>query len=235
MISKKVLTLLLTALVVFIGGCQSAPKVEYSAFQTLKPRSILILPPTNDTVEVDAPYTYLSTLSKPVGEMGYYIFPVAIVDAFMKENGLTDPYEMHQIPVDKLREVFGADAVLKIQIQDFGQQYVLLSSNTVVKANAKLIHLETGEELWQGVAYASESSGDGGGGVAGMMISALIDQVIDSLQGRVREVAQVANTRLFQSKSNGFLLGPYYPIEPQTEQNLAQPTNSASSKLKSSQ
>lgn len=198
-----------------LGGCQTAPPRDATLFQKIKPRSILILPPTNNTVEVDASYIYLSTVSKPVGEMGYYVFPVAIIDAFMKENGITDPYEMHQIPVDKLRQTFGADSVLKIQIQDFGQEYVLLSSNTVVRAEAQLLHLETGQELWRGLAFASEGSGDGGGGIAGMMVAALVEQVIDSLQGRIRDVTQMANQRAFQSTSSGLIPGPYFPKEPQ--------------------
>jgi len=175
-------------------------------------RSILVLPPTDETIELDASYTYLSTISKPLGERGFYVFPVAIVDAYMKENGFSDPYEMHKIPLDKLLKVFGADTVLKVNIKSFGQKYLLLVSNTEVHAEAELIDLRTGEKLWQGTSYASEGSSNGGGGLAGMMVSALVDQVVDSLSFRVRDIAVTANWQMIHS-SKGLPLGPYKALE----------------------
>jgi hypothetical protein len=40
-------------------------------------------------------YIYLSTLTKPLAEKGYYVLPVAVIDQFLKENGLPTPAEMN--------------------------------------------------------------------------------------------------------------------------------------------
>jgi hypothetical protein len=165
-------------------------------------------PPTNESNEADAPYVYLSTISEFIGEQGYYVFPVMVVDAFMKGNGMHVPEEMHNVPLDKLSAVFGQDAVLYINIEDFGQEYVLLSSNTVVRATARLVESKTGTVIWHGKAEYSEGSGDGGGGMGGMLIAALVDQIVDSLSQRVRDVSLVANRFMIQSH-NGLPPGPY--------------------------
>ena len=85
---------------------------DYSAFRERKPRSILVLPPLNESVDVDATYSWLTTATAPLAETGYYVFPVAMVDAFMKDNGMPSAGEMREVSLAKLGEVFGADAVL---------------------------------------------------------------------------------------------------------------------------
>lgn len=194
-----------------LTGCTTMSPIDYSGFRAHQPASILVLPPINDAVDVEAPYIHLSTISIPLAEQGYYVFPVAVVDAFMKDNGLPTPIEMHQVPLDKLQDVFGADAVLYIHIHEFGQEYQLLSSNTLVKASARLVDTATGTTIWTGNANAIEQSGDGGGGILGAVIAAAVEQVIDSSTYRIRDVSRSANTRMIRNQHSGFLLGPRHP------------------------
>lgn len=198
-----------------LQGCVQQPVQPSPAFLRAAPQSILILPPTNLSNEAEAPYIYLSTISEPFGEQGYYVFPVMVVDAFMKGNGMHLPAEMHKVPLDKLSEVFGQDAVLYINIESFGQEYVLLSSNTVVRATARLVESKTGTVIWQGKAVFSEGSGDGGGGVAGMLVAALVDQIVDSLSERVRDVSIVANDMMVRSLPAGPYLVAQQALEGQ--------------------
>ena len=41
---------------------------------------------------------------------GFYVFPVAVVEQTFKGNGLTVASDVHQVPVDKLHSIFGADS-----------------------------------------------------------------------------------------------------------------------------
>src|SRR5277367_2093834 len=100
----------------FFAGCATTPPFDYTNFRAHRPRSILVLPPLNNSTDVRGTYGYLSTVTRPLAELGYYVFPVAIVDQFLKENGLPSPGEMHQAPLDKLGKIFGADAVLYITL-----------------------------------------------------------------------------------------------------------------------
>jgi hypothetical protein len=86
----------------FISGCQTVEPYDYTAFKKSKPRSIVIIPPNNNSIEVNAPYIYLSTLTRPLAEKGYYVLPVAVIDRFLKENGLPTPAEMNNISLDKI-------------------------------------------------------------------------------------------------------------------------------------
>jgi hypothetical protein len=203
--------LLLGWILVLLAACATPPpQHDYSLFRLRLPRSILVMPPLNESTDVNAPYVFLATITRPLANQGYYVFPVAMVDAFMKENGLPSGYEMQNVPLDKIREVFGADAVLYVTILDWGQKYLLLSSNTVVKSQARLVDVVSGETLWSGQQIAVEGSG-GGGNLIGMAVAAVVDQIIDSLSDRTYELSRQANFNMIFDRDKGFLTGPYHP------------------------
>ncbi|SMN14361.1 lipoprotein, putative [uncultured Candidatus Thioglobus sp.] len=200
---------LIVIFAMLVTGCQTIESYDYTALKKSKPRSIVIIPPNNNSTEVNAPYLYLSTLTKPLAEKGYYVLPVAVIDQFLKENGLPTPAEMNNIPLDKIDKHIGADAVLYITINEWGQKFMVISSVTTVSADLKLVDVKTGAVLWESTAVATRDSGDGGGGLAGMLINAIITQVMTSSIDSSYETAMLANLIAINHKSKGLLDGPY--------------------------
>jgi hypothetical protein len=196
--------------VLLAGGC-AVQGYDYAPFRARQPRSILVLPPLSEATDVNAPYVFLSTVTRPVAEAGYYVFPVAVVDALMKENGLPTPGEMHQVSLGKLREVFGADAVLYVTVEEWGQRYRVLDSSTIVRAHASLVDTASGVSIWNGQVHAVESSSAGQSDVIGMLIAALIEQVVDSLSDRTYDVSRSAIQRAVFDEQRGLLHGPRHP------------------------
>jgi len=200
--------LLVIAMIFILSGCASQP-YDYSALIESKPKTLLVLPPINHSIEVNAPYTFLSTISRPLAEKGYYVLPVAVIDRLMKENGLPTPAEMHQAPLDKIREHTGADAVLYVVIHEWGQKYQVLSSATIVKADMKLIDTQTGTQLWGASIFAQESSSDSQNGIVGALVNAVITQVAGSIVDHTPRLSRNANYHAIQNSYRGLLDGPY--------------------------
>ncbi len=200
---------LMVIFAMLISGCQTVEPYDYTALKKSRPRSIVIIPPNNNSVEVNAPYLYLSTLTRPLAEKGYYVLPVAVIDQFLKENGLPTPAEMNNIPLDKIDKHIGADAVLYVTINEWGQKFMVISSVTTVSAELQLVDVKTGTILWESTAVATRDSGDGGGSLAGMLINAIITQVMASSIDRSYETAMFANAIAINHKSRGLLDGPY--------------------------
>jgi hypothetical protein len=71
-----------------LAGCVTHKPYDYTNFRENQPRSILVLPPLNESASVEGTYGYLSTVTRPIAERGYYVFPVSIVYQFFKENGI---------------------------------------------------------------------------------------------------------------------------------------------------
>ncbi len=211
----QVKLILILAAVALVSGCISMPEShDYTAFRNADPHSIIVLPPINNTPEVVAPYSLMSQVVTPIAESGYYVFPVALVDQTFKSNGLTVANDVHAVPVEKLHEIFGADAALYITIEEYGTSYVVISSETVVTASATLVDLRSGTVLWQDTATASsaETQGSNQGGLVGMLITAAINQVIETVADRGFDIAAITTNRLLSSEvHNGLPHGPRSP------------------------
>jgi hypothetical protein len=192
------------------AGCQTAKPYDYTNFRAHPPRSILVLPPLNESTAVEGTYGYLTTVTRPVAERGYYVFPVAVVDQFMKDNGLPTANEMQEAPLAKVAEITGADAVLFLDLKQYGAHYQVLSSMVTVEVFAKLVDTRTGILLWQGHGVAQQGSG-GSGSILGDLISAAISQAINKHADRAHQVSRLANANLFFPEDTGLPYGPYSP------------------------
>jgi hypothetical protein len=198
------------ALVSLLAGCATTKPYDYTNFRAHRPRSILVLPPINQSTEVQGTYSYLSTVTAPLAERGYYVFPVAVVDELMKENGMPTAGEMHQVSLDKVAEKTGADAVMFITLNEYGSKYRLLSSGAVVAATARLVDTRTGTLLWEGTARAAQDSSSSGNLIADMIAAAIV-QGINKSTDAAHNVSRQANAMLFNNETNGLLYGPYNP------------------------
>ncbi|AGI26905.1 DUF799 domain-containing protein [Pseudomonas sp. MT3] len=197
-----------------LAGCAPQKTVDYSAFKQSRPKSILVLPPLNESPDVKASYGMLSQITYPLAEAGYYVLPVALVDETFRQNGVSTPADIHQLPAGKLREIFGADAGLYVTVTEYGTSYMVLSSASIVTASARLVDLRSGTTLWTGTATASSEEGSqNSGGLVGMLISAAVKQIISSAQEDASyPIAGITGARLLSAGHNGGLLyGPRSP------------------------
>lgn len=185
-------------LAVLTTGCATSPRsYDYTAFREAKPRSIVVLPPLNSSPDIKATYSMLAQMSYPLAESGYYVLPVSLVDAAFKENGLSNAAEIHAVSQNKLHEIFGADAALYVEVKEYGSSYRIISAETTVAADARLVDLRSGQTLWTGSARASSAeNNNNNNGLAGMLISALINQIANSISDKSHTYAGIASQRL---------------------------------------
>jgi hypothetical protein len=199
--------------IISMTACQSTQKpYNYRPYLNNMPASILVLPPINQSMAVMAPYMYLSIISRPIAEKGYYVFPVAVIDALMKENGVSSPEDMHRIPLTKINEIIHPDAVLYVTIKEWGTKYKVIDSQTIVHVSAKLIDTDTGNIIWQNERKMVKSSNDNANNIVEMLIAALVNQVLSNFLDPTIDVAKLVNRHLYDNGYNGLLLGKYHPL-----------------------
>ena len=79
------------ALAALLAGCAGQQvKTDLGAFNAAKPRSILVVPAANKSLDVDAPNYLLTTLTVPLAEKGYYVFPVHTAKTVLEQEGFFD-------------------------------------------------------------------------------------------------------------------------------------------------
>jgi len=204
-------TLAALGLSLLLGGCATPTPYDYSAFRASSPKSILVLPPVNESMDTSASYSFLTHVSYPLAESGYYVFPVAVTQQLFQANGLSNPEEIHALPLDKMAEVFAADSVLYITIKQYGTSYQVLASDTRVTAEASLVDSRSGQLLWKGQATASstEQNNSSQGGLVGLLVQAVVEQVMSNLTDRSHQIAGITSQRLlWANPNNGILPGP---------------------------
>lgn len=196
----------------FLFGCASKQAgYDYTAFKAAKPRSIVVLPPLNNSPDVNATNSVYAQVTYPLAEAGYYVLPVGVVAETFKQNGLSNAAEVHNVDPKKLNEIFGADAALYMTVSKYGSSYTVINSVVVVTVEAKLVDLKTGALLWNGSATASNNEGgnNSGGGLIGALVAAAVKQIIASTTDASHPIAGVANNRLLSAGgANGILYGP---------------------------
>ncbi|NQY54298.1 MAG: DUF799 family lipoprotein [Campylobacteraceae bacterium] len=156
------------------------------------PKTILVLPAKNTTTSVDATDHFRYTITKPLAEKGYYVFPVHLVDSFFKSENLTNSEQIRQIPVKKLKEIFNADAILYVDINAWDTSYAVVSSSVDVGLSFSLVDANSGEEIWNNYAYAYSYAGPGSNsGLFGLLVSAIAAAINTSVD--YTELANVSN------------------------------------------
>ena len=208
----KSLRIALLAGVALLAGCVAPQRnVDYTAFRESKPVSILVLPPLNTSVDAAATAAVLSQATLPLAESGYYVVPVGVMEETFRQNGLTTADDIHELPASRLREIFGADAALYLTVKQYGTSYQVISSTVTVSIDAALVDLRNGAKLWDGTRTLSQGS-NSSGGLIGMLVQAVVDQIVNTLSDRSYGVAGMTNNWLLSAGTpGGILYGPRSP------------------------
>ena len=201
--------LLLTLITIGLFGCANVQKKDLSAFATAAPRSILVVPVVNKTLDVDAPLYLSTSLPIPIANKGYYVFPVNTTKFILEQEGLYEGERIQLIPTPQLAGMFGADAVLYVTINRWDAQFILISTTITVDFDYRIVSA-SGVEIWREnkkMVYQPQSSG---GGLIGAVITAAIARAAPNYM----PLAQAANQQVFQIGPNQLPNGPYATPDP---------------------
>lgn len=212
MMKNRIASLAAVVAVALLSGCATkAPPYDYSAFQKAKPATLLVMPPINESPDVKATPGVWAHATRPLAEAGYYVLPITLVDETFKQNGVTSANDAQDISYQKLRDFFGADAAVYIRVKKYGTSYAVLASETRVEVDARIVDLRSGALLWEGkaVATSAEQSQQQQGGLVGLLVAAVVKQIIGTATDAAFNYAGIADVRLLGApRYNGILPGP---------------------------
>lgn len=211
--SAFMLILIIVTAAIFSGCAGSSSITKGAAFPKMyeeQPKSLLILPPMNDSADAEAKSYYMTTIEQPMAQMGYYVFPVEMVSDIMKQQGVYDTELLYNTPLDKFYEYFGADAVLFTRIVRWDVAYLVLSSTLTVTIESEIRSTKTSEELWKyrGSVTVDLTGNDGGAGGLGGLLAQTISTAVNTAAADYVTYAHQANARLMYS----IPVGPYHPL-----------------------
>ena len=197
-------------LVTIAAGCASntTKGKEFPLMYDETPLTILIFPPMNESTAAEAKGYYATTVQEVLSYWGYYVFPYEITSDILKMEGIYDAEMLRNVPLAKFREYFGADAVLFTTIKKWDLSYMILAATLTVSIDAALKSTKTDQLLWKynGTVVVDLSGGQTGGGLAGLIVKAVMTAASSALADYV-PYARQANYRALSSLP----YGKYHP------------------------
>lgn len=184
---KKLVYLLL--IVTGLASCTTSNTVtrqkNYPKMYEDKPLSILIMPPINKTVDVDAKEYFYTSMAKPLCEKGYYVISPFVAMDFLRSESAYDSELFIDGDLAPFRNILGADAVLFTVINKWDKSTI--GGKITVDIEYVLKSTATREVLFErkGELTVDTSVNSGGGGwgalidlAASALSTALTDKVV---------------------------------------------------------
>jgi hypothetical protein len=160
--------LCLAVAVCLLAGCvkQVTKGEKYPLMYTETPKSLLVLPPMNESTSAEAKPYYATTIQEILSYWGYYVYPYEVTTDILKMEGIYDAELLKDVPLAKFRQYFGADAVLFTTIKKWDVAYIVIASNLTVSIDAELKSTHSDQLLWDynGTVVVDLSGGNTGGG-----------------------------------------------------------------------
>jgi hypothetical protein len=197
-----------------LAGCASTPLApkDYSRFYINNPKSILVVPVVNHSNEVDASQLFLTTMAVPLAERGFYVFPTNATSTMMNAEGLSDPGFVHQAPTADLARLFGADAVLYVEVLDWDSNYAVVSSSIETEFLYTLKSAQDGAVLWQDQQRYVHSTSSNSGNIFADLLVNVVTAAINSTKSDFTPLAIAANVTVLSPAGQGLPFGHRNPL-----------------------
>ncbi len=216
---KRLAVLLLFSLLGACAALEPKPNPALDTFRSVAPRSILIVPVVNESLEIDAGNYLLSTLPVQLAERGYYVFPVNTVKVVLEQEGFYEAARVHQQPPEVLARLFGADAILYLTIKRWDAQYVVTNTTVTVQLEYRMVAAD-GTEIWREERtkqHFPQNQSQAGQSKGSALIAALIGAAVARASPNYLPLARDANRDAITYGRNAVPWGPYKPLEKPTK------------------
>lgn len=209
--TRRFLTVLGLAAMLLLAGCATQTPRDFTAFHAANPRSILVVPAINRSLDVDAPNYVLSTLPVPLAEKGYYVFPVNTTKMVLEQEGFYEGEKIHEQPPGQLATLFGADAVLYVRINRWDAKFALLTTTVTVDFDYRLVD-KAGVEIWKEhtkLQYQPDRNNQSAANPLGALLSQVISAAMTRAAPNYMPLTRQANQQVFVLGPSAIPDGPY--------------------------
>ena len=173
---------------------------QYAKMYEEKPISMLVMPPINNTTNVEAKDLLYTSISRPLAEAGYYVFSPLLVMDILKAESAYDAELFFDTPLAVFNDYFGADAVVFSVIDKWAKK----GSGIQAKIRYVIKSACTNEVLFDRSCdiYLDLSVDSGKGGVLGVLVDIAASAINTALTDHII-AARKANYYIFRDIPRG--------------------------------
>lgn len=194
----------LFVLVVLLSACGASSDLTrgqlYPGMYEEKPVTLLVMPPINNSANVEAKELLYTSISRPLAEAGYYVIPPSLAMAVLRQESGYDAELFLDKPLKQFHEFFGADAVVFSVIESWAKQG--LGINTEIRyiiksALTDQVLFDRTCNLVLDLSVNSGSSSDSGRSLLSILVDVAAGAINTALTDHI-EAARKANYYIFR-------------------------------------
>lgn len=196
--------LLLVAIVFSMGSCSTSNIVtrgqQYAKMYETKPVVFLVMPPINNSSNVEAKDLLYTSISQPLIEKGYYVLPPMMTMDILKNESAYDAELFVNGSLGMFRNYFGADAVIFSEINSWTKKGFGIETEIhffIKSALTNEIIFERSCDL-----YLDLSIQNSGGGILGALTS-LVGSALNTALTQHIQAARMANDYIVRDIPRG--------------------------------
>lgn len=220
---RKFVCIILTALVLSSCGVSNLTRSSlYPKMYEEKPVTLLVMPPINNTANVEAKELLYTSISRPLAEAGYYVISPSLAMDVLRQESAYDAELFIDRPLRQFHDFFGADAVVFSIIDSWAKQGIGINTKIryLIKSTLtdEVLFDRTCDLYLDLSVHSSSRDKDGNTSFLGVLIDLAAGALNTALTDQI-EAARKANYYIFEDLPVGkydnlYLKDQDFPAEP---------------------
>ncbi|MBR5443822.1 MAG: DUF799 family lipoprotein [Paludibacteraceae bacterium] len=213
---KRIFNILSLVSCVFLASCSMTQPVtrgeQYAKMYEEKPITFLVMPPINNSTNVDAKDLLYTSISYPLIEKGYYVLSPMLTMEVLKNESAYDAELFINGSLSMFQKYFGADAIIFSEINSWTKKGFGIETDIhfiIKSAHTNEILFERSCDLYLDLSVQSS-----GGGIFGAA-AALIASAVNTAVTQHIQAARMANRYIVRDIPRG-KYSPEYMTDQQT-------------------
>ena len=194
---KRVIYFLLASFMLTSCGMMSSvtKETQYAKMYEEKPVTLLVMPPINNSANVEAKDLLYTSISRPLVEAGYYVISPRLAIDILKAESAYDAENFFDAPLTAFNDYFGADAVVFSVIDGWAKKGLGIQANiryVIKSAHTNEVLFDRSCDLYLDLSINSGSRS---------ILSALVDLAASAINTAVTDhiiAARKANYFIFR-------------------------------------
>jgi hypothetical protein len=157
---------------------------QYARMYEEKPVTLLVMPPINNSANVEAKDLLYTSISRPLVEAGYYVISPLLAMDVLKAESAYDAEMFFDAPLSTFQKFFGADAVVFSIIDKWAKKGLGIETKiryVIKSAHTNEILFDRSCDLYLDLSFNSNSSGGALGALIDLAASAINTAVTDHI------------------------------------------------------
>jgi len=137
--------LLWAPIFLLLAACATPLSDVSQDFKSLRPTRIAVLPPKNETADLDGPIVFRLLAGAELADKGYALVDFARIDEALREKGIVEAGQIESLTSQEIGEAVGADGLLYSTVLTYGRQ---VGVHLKMEGSFILVDAKTNQKIW---------------------------------------------------------------------------------------